>query len=77
MNGDPIKDWAAPEAIKDEQYVVVFDELYHDTEPNGRRVFGPFTDEEEASTFIACGPHGLEEFVEFASVVSLNAPHCP
>ena len=72
---DNILVWCGPE--DNDTCVVVFDELYHDMEPSGRRVFGPFKDGEEATTFIACGPHGLEDFVEYASYELLRPPHCP
>jgi hypothetical protein len=54
----------------DEQYCVVF------AVPNGDGVlvYGPFEDDEEARTFVACGPHGLEVDT-LATIQPLYPPH--
>jgi hypothetical protein len=42
---------------------------------DGVSVYGPFVDDEEARTFIACGPHGMEEYLSYATVEVLYPPH--
>ena len=37
--------------------------------------YGPFVNDEEARTFIACGPHGLEEYEILARIMPLYPPH--
>lgn len=53
--------------FEDELCVVLFDI------DDGVLVYGTFNDEEEARTFIACGPHGMED--HDAVVQPLYAPH--
>jgi hypothetical protein len=68
---DPSLDIGGDEfaTFEDEECCVVF------AVPNGDGVlvYGPFTDDEEARTFVACGPHGLEDTL--ATIQPLYPPH--
>jgi hypothetical protein len=68
---DDIKDLVDEEftTFEDEECCVVFTL----TQTSGVLVYGPFKDDEEARTFVACGPHGLEGVL--ATVQPLYPPH--
>jgi hypothetical protein len=68
---DDIKELVDEEfaTFEDEECCVVF------ARPagGGVLVYGPFVDDEEARTFVACGPHGLEGVL--STVQPLYPPH--
>jgi hypothetical protein len=59
--------------FEDEECVVLFDVGIEGVDESAVMVYGPFVDEEEAQTFVACGPHGLED--RNSKIQALYPPH--